>query len=149
MVIVEIKVNLKTLTLITQKVSQTWSMLMVKYQYLIIDDMMRKADAHVVYLFSVVCIHRNISVFFITQNLFHQEHFHQDILFIAHYIVWFMNPRDRDRYQVLGRTNIHRQSKILRGSVLVSKEISTWIPTIRFETVLTRGYANTKLHIFI
>ena len=45
----------------------------------IIDDMMREADNTVVDLFTKGCHHRNISVFFITQNIFHQGRGQRDI----------------------------------------------------------------------
>lgn len=69
----------------------------------IIDDMMREADDRVVDLFTKGCHHRNISVFFITQNLFHQGRGQRDISLNAHYIVCFKNPRDRVQIRYLAR----------------------------------------------
>ena len=69
----------------------------------IIDDMMREADNRVVDLFTKGCHHRNISVFFITQNLFHQGRGQRDISLNAHYIVCFKNPRDRVQIRYLAR----------------------------------------------
>lgn len=69
----------------------------------IIDDMMREADTRVVDLFTKGCHHRNISVFFITQNLFHQGRGQRDISLNAHYIVCFKNPRDRVQIRYLAR----------------------------------------------
>jgi hypothetical protein len=42
-----------------------------KIRLVIVDDLMREADSRVVDLFTKGSHHRNISVFFITQNLFH------------------------------------------------------------------------------
>lgn len=69
----------------------------------IIDDMMREANETVVDLFTKGCHHRNISVFFITQNLFHQGRGQRDISLNAHYIVFFKNPRDRAQIRYLAR----------------------------------------------
>lgn len=71
---------------------------------LIIDDLMREASNNVVVdLFTKVCHHKNLSVFYITQNLFHQGHGQRDISLNANYIVFFKNPRDRGQIQHLAR----------------------------------------------
>ena len=70
---------------------------------IIIDDMMRETDANIVDLFTKGCHHRNLSVFFITQNLFHQGRGQRDISLNAHYIVFFKNPRDRAQIRYLAR----------------------------------------------
>lgn len=63
---------------------------------LIIDDMMLcKDDGKIVDLFTRGCHHGNTSVFFITQNIFHQGKGQRDISLNAHYIVCFKNPRDK------------------------------------------------------
>lgn len=69
----------------------------------IIDDMMREADNTVVDLFTKGCHHRNISVFFITQNIFHQGRGQRDISLNAHYLVCFKNPRDKVQIKCLAR----------------------------------------------
>src|SRR5436190_15921849 len=70
---------------------------------IIIDDMMRETDANVVDLFTKGSHHRNLSVFFITQNLFHQGRGQRDISLNAHYIICFKNPRDRAQIRHLAR----------------------------------------------
>lgn len=70
---------------------------------IIIDDMMRETDANIVDLFTKGSHHRNLSVFFITQNLFHQGKGQRDISLNAHYIVFFKNPRDRAQIRYLAR----------------------------------------------
>jgi hypothetical protein len=69
----------------------------------IVDDMMREAGSCVTDLFTKGSHHRNMSVFFITQNLFHQGRGQRDISLNAHYIVFFKNPRDRAQIKHLAR----------------------------------------------
>lgn len=71
---------------------------------IIIDDLMREASNNsVVDLFTKGSHHKNLSVIFITQNLFHQGHGQRDISLNANYIVIFKNPRDRAQIQHLAR----------------------------------------------
>lgn len=70
---------------------------------LIIDDLMRETNGSVVDIFTKGCHHRNLSVFFITQNIFHQGKGQRDISLNAHYIVLFKNPRDRAQIKHLTR----------------------------------------------
>jgi hypothetical protein len=76
----------------------------------IIDDLMREADNRVVDFFTKGCHHKNISVFFITQNLFHQGKGQRDISLNAHYIVCFKNPRDKVQFKCLAR-QIHPENQ--------------------------------------
>lgn len=61
----------------------------------VIDDMMNHTDTKIADLFTKGCHHCNISVFYITQNIFHQGRGQRDISLNAHYIVCFKNPRDK------------------------------------------------------
>lgn len=70
---------------------------------IVVDDMMRETNDSVVDLFTKGSHHRNLSVFFITQNLFHQGRGQRDISLNAHYIVCFKNPRDRAQIKYLAR----------------------------------------------
>ncbi|XP_046428459.1 uncharacterized protein LOC124183690 [Neodiprion fabricii] len=75
-----------------------------KPKLLVIDDLMREASNNVVVdLFTKVCHHKNLSVFYITQNLFHKGNGQRDISLNANYIVFFKNPRDRAQIQHLAR----------------------------------------------
>lgn len=74
-----------------------------KPNLVVVDDMMRETDSNVVDLFTKGSHHRNLSVFFITQNLFHQGKGQRDISLNAHYIVLFKNPRDRAQIKHLAR----------------------------------------------
>lgn len=71
---------------------------------IIIDDLMRESSNNtIVDLFTKGSHHKNISVIFITQNIFHQGHGQRDISLNANYIVIFKNPRDRAQIQHLAR----------------------------------------------
>lgn len=59
----------------------------------IMDDLMGQVDKTVVEIFTRVSHHRNLSVFFLTQNLFHKGQ--REISLNSSYIVIFKNPRDR------------------------------------------------------
>ena len=74
-----------------------------KPRLVIIDDLMRESDARVVDMFTKGSHHRNMSVIFITQNLFHQGRGQRDISLNAHYIVVFKNPRDAAQISYLAR----------------------------------------------
>ena len=80
----------------------------------IIDDLMREADSKVVDLFTKGCHHKNISVFYITQNLFHQGKGQRDISLNAHYIVYFKNPRDKAQIHHLARQICPEDPKFLQ-----------------------------------
>lgn len=63
----------------------------------IIDDLMRESNGSVVDIFSKGSHHRNLSIIFITQNVFHQGKGSRDMSLNAHYIVLFKNPRDKSQ----------------------------------------------------
>lgn len=68
----------------------------------IIDDLMTEASGKtVVNMFTKGSHHRNMSIIFITQNLFH--HGLREISLNANYIVVFKNPRDKAQIQYLSR----------------------------------------------
>lgn len=70
---------------------------------IIIDDLMRETGSSVVDIFTKGSHHRNLSVFYITQNIFHQGKGQRDISLNANYIVFFKNPRDRAQIMHLAR----------------------------------------------
>lgn len=81
---------------------------------IIIDDLMRESDGRVVDLFTRGCHHRNVSVFFITQNIFHQGKGQRDISLNAHYIVLFKNPRDKAQIRHLAQQVYPENTKFLQ-----------------------------------
>jgi len=66
-----------------------------KARVIIIDDLMREADDRVADMFTKGSHHRNLSVIFISQNLFNQGKGKRDISLNAHYMIVFKNPRDK------------------------------------------------------
>lgn len=81
---------------------------------IIIDDLMQESDKKVVDMFTKGCHHKNMSVFFITQNLFHQGKGQRDISLNAHYIVYFKNPRDKAQILHLARQISPEDPKFLQ-----------------------------------
>lgn len=80
----------------------------------IIDDLMRESSNNtIVDLFTKGSHHKNISVIFITQNIFHQGQGQRDISLNANYIVVFKNPRDRAQIQHLARQVFPENPKFL------------------------------------
>lgn len=85
----------------------------------ILDDLMHESsssDQSVVHLFTKGSHHRNLSVFFLTQNLFHQGRGQRDISLNANYIVVFKNPRDRAQIQHLARQVCPENPNFLRDA---------------------------------
>lgn len=72
-------------------------------QLLIIDDLMRESDGRIVDIFTKGSHHRNLSVFYISQNLFHQGRGQRDISLNTSYLIYFKNPRDRTQIKHLAR----------------------------------------------
>ena len=73
---------------------------------IIIDDLMAEASTGgnvISNLFTKGSHHNNLSVIFITQNIFHQGKSQRDISLNAHYIVVFRNLRDRAQIRHLSR----------------------------------------------
>ena len=64
---------------------------------MVIDDQMENAggDKRIVNLFTRGAHHRNLSVIYIVQNLFHQGKNSRSISLNSHYLVLFKNPRDK------------------------------------------------------
>lgn len=80
---------------------------------LIIDDLMREADGRIVDIFTKGSHHRNLSVFYITQNLFHQGKGQRDISLNTSYIIYFKNPRDKTQIRYLSRQVCPENSKFV------------------------------------
>lgn len=69
----------------------------LKPRLVILHDLMREANGDVVGLFTKGSHHYNLSVIFVTQNIFNQGKGRRDISLNAHYIVCFKNPRDKQQ----------------------------------------------------
>lgn len=70
-------------------------------QLVIIDDLMDEAGKSVTQIFTKTSHHRNLSVFFLTQNLFHRGQ--REVSLNSNYVVVFKNPRDRAQIQHFSR----------------------------------------------
>ena len=68
-----------------------------KRNLIVFDDQMIEAgkDNRIVNLFTKGSHHRNLSVIYIVQNLFHQGKGNRSISLNSHYLVLFKNPRDK------------------------------------------------------
>jgi hypothetical protein len=64
-------------------------------------------------LFTRVSHHRNVSVFYLTQNIFHKSKHSRTISLNAHYIIFFKNPRDAQQISILSRQMYPTQGKFL------------------------------------
>lgn len=80
---------------------------------LIIDDLMNEADQNVSNLFTKLSHHRNVSVVFVTQNLFHRNRHIRTMNLNTHYIVLFKNPRDANQVAILARQMYPGKSKFV------------------------------------
>jgi hypothetical protein len=80
---------------------------------IVIDDFMREADGKVVDIFSKGSHHRNLSIIFITQNIFFQGKGARDMSLNAHYLVIFKNPRDRSQFQSMARQIYPENTKFI------------------------------------
>lgn len=69
----------------------------LKPRIVILDDLMREANGSLVDLFTKGSHHYNLSVIFVTQNIFNQGKGQRDISLNAHYLVCFKNPRDKQQ----------------------------------------------------
>ena len=67
----------------------------------IIDDQTAEAGKYITALFTKGSHHKNISVIFITQNLFHHNREIRTITLNAHYIISFKSPRDQSAINTL------------------------------------------------
>ncbi|EFA11965.1 hypothetical protein TcasGA2_TC004046 [Tribolium castaneum] len=81
---------------------------------IIIDDLMREANGRVVDIFTKGSHYRNLNVFYITQNLFHQGKGQRDISLNANYTVYFKNPRDRAQIKFLARQIYPENTKFIQ-----------------------------------
>ena len=83
---------------------------------IIIDDLMSECgnDARITNLFTRGSHHRNLSVIFIVQNLFHQAKELRTISLNSHYLIVFKNPRDKLQIAHLGKQLYPGRGKYLQ-----------------------------------
>lgn len=80
---------------------------------MILDDLMNEVNDEVVQIFTRGSHHRNISVIYITQNIFQQSRHSRTINLNSHYLVLFKNPRDVTQIAYLGRQMYPQKSNFL------------------------------------
>ena len=85
----------------------------VKRTLLIIDDLMHETNETVSKLFTRVSHHKNVSVVYLTQNLFNNNKHNRTISLNAHYIILFKNVRDATQVQCLARQMFPRKSEAM------------------------------------
>ena len=86
---------------------------------IIIDDLMRESSGGsgvIANLFTKGSHHNNLSVIFITQNLFHKGQ--REISLNSNYIVIFKNPRDKSQIQYLARQVCPENPQFLQETYL-------------------------------
>ena len=81
---------------------------------LVIDDLMNETDESIANLFTKGSHHRNVSVVFLVQNLFHKNKHVRTISLNTHYMILFKNPRDASQF-----TNLARQMYPSRSAFAV------------------------------
>lgn len=70
---------------------------------LIIDDLMSEVDDNVANIFTRGSHHKNISVVFLVQNMFHKNKHMRTISLNTHYMVLYRNVRDASQINALAR----------------------------------------------
>jgi hypothetical protein len=111
---------------------------------LIIDDLMNAANQNVCNLFTKLSHHRNLSVVFITQNLFHKNKLVSTINLNTRYIIMFKNPRDASHVAILARQMYPIKSQFV---VEAYKKGIVRLPSDRFETRHRRQVSNPHENI--
>ena len=90
-----------------------------KRKLLILDDLMYESSSDVIlHLFTKGSHHKNISVIFVTQNVFHKGKAQRDISLNTKYLVLFKNPPDRAQIQYLARQIFPEDSSFLHEANL-------------------------------
>ena len=81
--------------------------------FLIMDDLMHQSNGSIADLFTRVSHHRNVCVFFLSQNLFHKLKHNRTMSLNSHYIIMLNNPRNAGQIATLARQMYPNQSKFL------------------------------------
>ena len=80
----------------------------------IVDDLLAETDARVTRMFTKGSHHRNISIIYISQNLFDKNKENRTISLNSHYIVLFKSPRDALQMEHLARQMYPGKTKFMR-----------------------------------
>jgi len=71
--------------------------------FLVLDDLMSVTNDDVANLFTKCSHHINVSVMFLTQNLFYKNRHMRTISLNSHCMILFKNPRDAGQFSILAR----------------------------------------------
>jgi hypothetical protein len=102
---------------------------------IVLDDLMAQSgkDKRIADLFTKGSHHRNLSIIYIVQNIFHQGKEMRNISLNAHYIVLFKSPRDKQRISMLARQlNLGKVQEFMR-SYKDATSRSSWVLDVGFK----------------
>jgi hypothetical protein len=83
---------------------------------IVLDDLMSKTNGHIAELFTRGSHHRNITVFFLVQNIFHKNPHMRDININTSYVILFKNPRDKAQITNLARQMFPDEKQYLQSA---------------------------------
>jgi len=89
---------------------------------IIIDDLMSECGTEISQIFTKGSHHRNLSVWFLMQNFFHQAKEIRTITLNAHYIILFKNPRDKQQVGVLARQMYAKDARTMEQAFAMATE---------------------------
>ena len=89
---------------------------------LIIDDLMSECGSEITKIFTKGSHHRNLSVWFLMQNFFHQSKEIRTITLNAQYVILFKNPRDKQQVKVLAKQMYDRDSMAMEQAFTMASE---------------------------
>jgi hypothetical protein len=100
---------------VVQGFDKNWANRLKKGDVIIIDDLYQEANKEADFnnLFTKIARHRKVTVFFITQNLFHQGGNHRTRNINVQYLVLFKNPRDQTVVDFVSRQAFPTNKKYL------------------------------------
>jgi len=78
---------------------------------MIVDDLMSETNQLVADIFTKLSHHRNISILYLSQNVFDKNKHVRTITLNAHYLVLFENPSDAGQFAILARQMYPNLSK--------------------------------------
>jgi hypothetical protein len=99
---------------------------------IVLDDFMQQVNQDISTLFSTLAHHLNITVFFITQNLFSKNPVYRDISLNSTYIILFKNPRDRSQVSLFAKQYAPGKSSVI--TEIFKKATATPHSYVMFDT---------------
>ena len=84
----------------------------------IVDDFMSECNSEITKLFTKGSHHRNLSIWFLMQNFFHQGKGIRTITLNAQYIILFKNPRDSQQIKVLAKQMYGTDSRAMEEAYI-------------------------------